>query len=72
MAKTQMQYANRAWRKNTRALGWSAGWPGGNSKKQWKAFCRENARVIVEDSGDVFNCQDEADDSVSTELSYWD
>lgn len=72
MAKTQMQYANRAWRKNTRSLGWSAGWPGGNSKKQWKAFCRHYAKITVEDGGQVFDSQDAADEAVAEELTYWD
>lgn len=40
MAKTQMQLANRAWRTETKSLGWHHG---------WKAFCRKNAAITVED-----------------------
>lgn len=45
MAKTQMQLANRAWRTETKALGWHRGWKSG--RKGWKAFCRENAAVAA-------------------------
>ncbi len=34
MPKTQMQLANRAWRIETKALGWHRGWKKG--RKQWK------------------------------------
>lgn len=43
MAKTQMQLANRAWRTETKSLGWHRGWKTG--RKGWKAFCRENAEI---------------------------
>lgn len=36
MAKSQMQLANRAWRTETKALGWHHGWKTG--RKAWKAF----------------------------------
>ena len=69
MAKTQMQYANRAWRKETKALGWDRGWSGGT--KEWKSFCRHYAKITVEDGGQVFDSQDAADEAVAEELTYW-
>lgn len=71
MAKTEMQRANRAWRKVTKSYGWDKGWKGG--KKEWKAFCRENAFVTVEnaDPSELATAVD-AEDSVMTEISYWD
>ncbi|WP_431022173.1 DUF4913 domain-containing protein [Erwinia rhapontici] len=74
MAKTQMQLANRAWRIETKALGWHKGWRKG--RKEWKAFCRNNAKITTdtrqrggeppfEDIGDA--CW-----NVAEELSYWE
>lgn len=68
--KSQMQFANRAWRKETKSLGWQRGWKGG--LKSWRNFCRENAKVTVDCAEAAFTCQDDADESVSVELSYWD
>ncbi|WP_034951263.1 hypothetical protein [Erwinia oleae] len=73
MPKSQMRLANRAWRTNTRALGWMRGWKGG--KRAWKAFCRENAEVTVQAANDDMEpilSQEDADERVSVELSYWD
>lgn len=71
--KSAMKLCNRAWRTNTRALGWSRGWKGG--KKEWKAFCRDNARTTVwaaNDSNEPINSQEDADERVAEELTYWD
>ncbi|MBU9822984.1 hypothetical protein J1782_24130 [Rahnella sp. BCC 1045] len=68
MQKTQMQLANRAWRKATRELGWHTGWRG--SKKEWKSFCHSNAHTTVTDGGEFFDNQESADESVAVELSY--
>lgn len=68
--KTQMQFANRAWRKNTKSLEWHRGWKGG--LKSWRRFCRENAAVTVDCQEELFSCQEDADESVTIELSYWD
>ncbi|MCS3605287.1 hypothetical protein [Erwinia rhapontici] len=73
MPKTQMQLANRAWRIETKALGWHRGWEKG--RKQWKEFCRRNAEITIdsrqrseepdfEDIGDA--CW-----NVAEELTYW-
>lgn len=67
--KTQMQLANRAWRTETRTLGWNAGWKRG--KKDWKDFCRENAEVMIEEGDYHFNSQEDANDAVREELTYW-
>lgn len=67
--KTQMQLANRAWRIETRSLGWKSGWKHG--RKEWKAFCRENAEVTVKEGGEHFHSQEEANQAVIDELSDW-
>ncbi|AVJ17181.1 hypothetical protein CLM71_08570 [Serratia sp. MYb239] len=67
MSKTQMQFANRAWRKNT------ASW--GMDKKRHRAFCRENAEITVHEycgRGEDFQCQADADYQVAEELTYWE
>ncbi|EBG0005974.1 hypothetical protein ORE12_003297 [Salmonella enterica subsp. enterica serovar Newport] len=74
MAKTQMQLANRAWRTETKALGWHQGqsWKGG--RKAWKAFCRENAAITVEErlkTDPPFEDQADANYHVAEELTYW-
>lgn len=66
---TQMQLANRAWRNVTRQKGWRVS---GGSTKQWKAFCRDMARVTVGNSSQTFMSQVEANDAVMEEISYWD
>ncbi|CAI1759128.1 Uncharacterised protein [Serratia marcescens] len=67
MSKTQMQYANRAWRKAT------ANW--GMNKKAHRDFCRENAAITVDvhtsEGFDLFLNQDDADYAVREELTYW-
>jgi hypothetical protein len=66
MSKSQMKYANRAWRKAT------ASW--GMNKKNHRAFCRENAQITVQEycgRGDDFQCQGDADYQVAEELTYW-
>lgn len=67
--KTSMKYLVRAWKKETKSLGWDKSFP---TKKEWKDFCRGNAIVSVECIGCDISSQDEADDFVSVELSYWD
>ncbi|GAA0511257.1 hypothetical protein GCM10009414_21150 [Tatumella terrea] len=70
--KTQMQLANRAWRLKTKELGWNRGWK--NGRKGWKAFCRENAAVTVEEhlkTDPPFEDQEDAKWHVSEELTYW-
>ncbi|EAA4085029.1 hypothetical protein DO628_24545 [Salmonella enterica subsp. salamae] len=75
MAKTQMQLANRAWRTETKALGWHQGqsWKGG--RKAWKAFCHENATSTVYErkNSDEPDFVDQADANwhVAEELTYW-
>ncbi len=64
--KTQMQLANRAWRKATKH--WRM------SKKKHRAFCRENAAVTVEvnlNDGIIFENQRDADWHVEDELTCW-
>ncbi|MBH3138800.1 hypothetical protein I5M99_18515 [Serratia marcescens] len=66
MSKTQMQYANRAWRKAT------ANW--GMNKKVHRDFCRENAAVTVHERcgrEEDFQNQADADYEVREELTYW-
>ncbi|EGU6934969.1 hypothetical protein GJZ22_001251 [Salmonella enterica] len=65
MAKTQMQLANRAWRTETKSLGWHHG---------WKTFCRKNAAITVEEhlkTAPPFEDQADANWHVAEELSYW-
>ncbi|MGR2856931.1 hypothetical protein FY046_12930 [Erwinia sp. 1181_3] len=73
MSKSQMQLANRAWRIETKALGWHRGWKKG--RKQWKEFCRRNAEVTIEarHHGDEPPFEDQGDACwhVDEELSYW-
>lgn len=69
MAKSQMQYANRAWRTETKALGWDTDWKRG--KREWKEFCRHNSAITVADGGQTFDCQDAANEAVAEELTYW-
>ncbi|EIF7171074.1 hypothetical protein HZ500_000813 [Salmonella enterica] len=71
MAKTQMQLANRAWRTETKSLGWHHGWKTG--RKGWKAFCRENAAITVEEhlkTDPPFTDQADANWHVAEELTY--
>jgi len=76
MAKSQMQLANRAWRTETKALGWhqDSGWQGG--RKAWKSFCRENAAITVaarlSNHEPDFVDQDDANGYVAEELTYWE
>lgn len=67
--KSTMKYLLRAWKKETKSLGWNKSF---STKKEWKDFCRGNALVSLECFGGEISCQDEADDMVSTELSYLD
>jgi hypothetical protein len=69
MGKSQMKLANRAWRTETKELGWHKGWTRG--KKAWKSFCRANAEVTVECQDAPFTNQDEANEAVSEELPEW-
>ncbi|HDT6528790.1 TPA: hypothetical protein QFT71_001797 [Raoultella ornithinolytica] len=72
MAKTQMQLANRAWRIETKSLGWHRGWK--TDRKGWKAFCRENAAITVEEhlkTDPPFTDQNDANYHVAEELTYW-
>jgi len=73
MAKSQMQLANRAWRTETKALGWNHGWKMG--RREWKSFCRHNAEITVDarkQSGEPdFEDQVDANESVAEELTYW-
>lgn len=73
MPKTQMQLANRAWRIETKDLGWHTGWKRG--RKQWKEFCRQNAAITVEErqrSGEPdFEDQQDANWQVADELTEW-
>lgn len=69
MAKTQMRMANRAWRTETKKLGWNEGWPCG--KKTWKSFCRSNAEVTVDCQNEPFKNQHEANEAVYEELTEW-
>lgn len=65
--KTQMQLANRAWRKAT------ANW--GMCKRAHRDFCRVQAVVTVSvhlaEQFDMFQNQADADYAVREELSYW-
>lgn len=70
---TQMQLANRAWRRETKRLGWDRGWKKG--RKEWKSFCRYNAAVTVEErlkTDPPFEDQEDANWHVAEEISYWD
>lgn len=69
MPKSQMKLANRAWRTETKNLGWHTGWPQG--KRAWKSFCRANAEVTVECQDAPFKSQDEANEAVYDELTEW-
>lgn len=73
MPKTQMQLANRAWRIETKALGWHRGWKKG--RKQWKSFCRENAAITIDSRqrSEEPDFEDIADAcwNVAEELTYW-
>jgi hypothetical protein len=65
--KTQMQFANRAWRKAT------SNW--GMGKKAHRDFCRVQAVVTVSVNisnwGDSYQNQADADYAVREELTYW-
>lgn len=67
-----MQLANRAWRTETRNLGWCKAF---KTKREWKAFCRENAETTVyerKNSGEPdFTDQIDANYEVAEELTYW-
>lgn len=67
--KTQMQLANRAWRVETKAIGWDKGWKKG--RKGWRTFCRENAEVTAQESHEHFDSQEAANDAVREEISEW-
>jgi len=73
MAKSQMRLANRAWRTETKGLGWDKGWPGG--RKAWKNFCRANAAITADSRADLgdepFRNQEEANEAVYEELTEW-
>ncbi|EPC3489399.1 hypothetical protein [Enterobacter hormaechei] len=73
MAKSQMKLANRAWRTETKALGWHEGH--GMNRKKWKAFCRDNAAITVEaqkySDCPIFGDQQEANEIVAEELTEW-
>lgn len=69
MAKSQMKLANRAWRTETKKLGWDTGWTKG--KRAWKSFCRANAEVTVECQHAPFLSQEEANEAVYEELTEW-
>lgn len=73
MPKTQMQLANRAWRIETKALGWHRGWKKG--RKQWKSFCRKNAAITIDSRqrSEEPDFEDIADAcwNVAEELTYW-
>ncbi|WP_028715527.1 hypothetical protein [Pantoea ananatis] len=69
MAKSQMRLANRAWRTETKALGWDKGWKFG--RKAWKSFCRSNAEVTVDCQCEPFRNQEEANEAVYEELTEW-
>lgn len=65
MAKSEMKLANRAWRKATK------NW--GMNKKNHRHFCRENAYISVIENTPLcpILTQDDADDMVADELTYW-
>jgi len=67
MSKTQMQYANRAWRKAT------ANW--GMTRKAHRDFCRAQAAITVAvdiaEQLDMLHNQADADYAVREELTYW-
>jgi hypothetical protein len=73
MAKTQMQLANRAWRTETKSLGWHRGWKTG--RKGWKSFCRENAAITLASRQSMhepdFTDQYDANSEAAEELTYW-
>lgn len=65
-SKSQIKYANRAWRKAT------ANW--GMNKKNHRSFCRENAQITVQEycgRGEDFQCQADADYQIAEELTNW-
>ncbi|QJU39637.1 hypothetical protein [Serratia marcescens] len=61
--KSQMQYANRAWRKAT------ANW--GMDKKAHRDFCRENAQVTVHEYCSR-ESQADSDYQFAEELTCWE
>lgn len=65
--KTQMQLANRAWRKAT------ANWD--MDKKAQREFCRVQATVLVDalisQQFEMFHTQADADYAVREEITYW-
>lgn len=70
--KTQMGYAVRAWRKETKRI-----WPNWQStEKQKRKFCREQADTSVDtrqrDDEPLWTCQEDADYSIREELTYWE
>lgn len=71
--KSQMYLANKAWRIETKNLGWHRGWKHG--RKQWKAFCRENAAITLESRQQSnepdFEDLGDACWHVAEELTYW-
>lgn len=66
--KSPMKYLLRAWKKETKSLGWDKSF---QTKKKWKDFCRGNALISIENLDDEILNQDDADYIVCEELTYW-
>lgn len=69
--KTQMQLANRAWRVETKDMGWHREF---KTQREWKRFCRENAAITVEEhlkTDPPFTDQADANWHVAEELTEW-
>lgn len=70
--KTEMDYAVRAWRKETKRI-----WPNWRiTDKQKRRFCRSMANTSLFakslDNQPLWTCQQDADDSIREELTYWE
>ncbi|QXG07693.1 hypothetical protein [Erwinia phage Snitter] len=83
--KTPLQRMNRAFRKATES--WIGKKPGFKTRKQHRSWCRRHAKWLVDCLEDaeflsydstgnakypVMMCQDDFDEIVETEMSYWD
>jgi hypothetical protein len=65
MIKSPMKYFVRAWDKELKT------WPGMKARKHRKSCARDFASASAEIVADEINCQQDADDLVAEELTYW-
>lgn len=65
MSKSPMKYLVRAWDKELKT------WTGMRARKHRKSCARDWAGASAESVTDKITCQQDADDLVAEELTYW-